>query len=171
MAARSRYLAIAVAIVLLATVFVVTQSGLLATVNPPDDGQYNRTTVELVDASGEQLANIDVRIADTPEKRYLGLSNTTSLGPREGMLFVHDSPGSYAYVMRDMAFPLDIVFIASDGTVSTIHHATLPPEGASGSDLTRYRGQGRYVLELPLGTTNETGLDEGDRVVIPDSVD
>jgi hypothetical protein len=170
MAARSRYLAVAVAFVLLTAGVVVVQSGLLATVDPPDDADYDRTTVELVDASGERLAEIDVRIADTPEKRYLGLSNTTSLAPREGMLFVHDSAGQYAYVMRDMAFPLDIVFIAPDGTVTTIHHATLPPEGTSDSDLTRYRGQGRYVLELPLGTTNETGLDAGDRVVIPESV-
>ena len=170
MAARSRYVAIAVAVVLLAIVFVVTQSGLLATVDPPDDAEYDRTTVELVDTSGERLAEIDVRIADTPEKRYLGLSNTTSLDPREGMLFVHDSMGSHAYVMRDMAFPLDIVFIAPNGTVTTIHHATLPPEGTSESDLTRYRGRGQYVLELPLGTANETGLDEGDRVVIPESV-
>jgi hypothetical protein len=86
------------------------------------------------------------------------------------MLFVHDAEGQHAYVMRDMAFPLDIVFVAADGTVTTIHHATLPPEGTSESDLTRYRGEGRYVLELPLGTTNETGLDAGDRVVVPESV-
>jgi uncharacterized membrane protein (UPF0127 family) len=171
MVARSRYLAVAVAVVLLtAGAVVVLESGLLAAVDPPDDSTYDRASVELVDASGEQLATIDVRIADTPEKRYLGLSNTTSLGDREGMLFVHDSAGQRAYVMRDMAFPLDIVFIAPDGTVTTIHHATLPPEGTSNADLTRYRGQGQYVLELPMGTTNETGLDTGDRVVVPDSV-
>jgi hypothetical protein len=161
-------LAVAALFVLLTAGVVVVQSGVLATVDPPDENDYDRTTVALVDASGERLAEIDARVADTPEKRYLGLSNTTSLGPREGMLFVHDSEGQYAYVMRDMAFPLDIVFVSSEGTVTTIHHATLPPEGTSGSELTRYRGRGRYVLELPLGTANETGLDEGDRVVIPD---
>jgi uncharacterized membrane protein (UPF0127 family) len=163
-------LGVAVAFVLLTAGVVVVQSGLFATVDPPDDGEYDRATVTLVDASGERLTEVDVRIADTPEKRYVGLSATESLGPREGMLFVHDSAGQYAYVMRDMAFPLDIVFVASDGTVTTIHHAPLPPEGTSSSELTRYRGQGRYVLEFPLGTANETGLTEGDRVVIPDSV-
>jgi hypothetical protein len=160
-------LAVAALFVLLTAGVVVVQSGVLATVDPPDASDYERTTVALVDASGERLAEIDVRVADTPEKRYLGLSNTTSLDPREGMLFVHDSEGQYAYVMRDMAFPLDIVFIAPGGEVTVIHHATLPPAGTSESELTRYRGRGRYVLELPLGTANETGLDEGDRVVIP----
>jgi uncharacterized membrane protein (UPF0127 family) len=140
------------------------------TADATDDSAYDRTTVELVDVSGESLAEIDVRIADTREKRYLGLSATESLDAREGMLFVHDSEGRYAYVMRDMDFPLDIVFVAPDGTVTTIHHATLPPEGTSESQLTRYPGRGKYVLEVPMGTANETGLDEGDRVVIPDSV-
>jgi hypothetical protein len=163
-------LGVAVAFVLLTAGVVVVQSGLLATVDPPDDGEYERATVTLVDASGDRLADIDVRIADTAEKRYLGLSDTESLAPREGMLFVHDSTGEYAYVMRDMDFPLDIVFVAPDGTVTTIHHASLPPEGTNNSDLTRYRGTGRYVLELPRGTANETGLDEGDRVVVPESV-
>jgi hypothetical protein len=163
-------LAVAALFVLLTAGVVVVQSGLLATVDPPEGDDYQRATVELADASGERLAEIRVRVADTPEKRYLGLSATESLGPREGMLFVHDSEGEYAYVMRDMSFPLDIVFVAPDGTVTTIHHATLPPEGTSDSDLTRYRGRGQYVLELPLGTANETGLDVGDRVVVPDTV-
>jgi uncharacterized membrane protein (UPF0127 family) len=163
-------LAVAVAFVLLTAGVLVAQSGLLATVDPPEEDAYDRATVELVDASGDRLATVEVRVADTPEKRYLGLSDTESLGPREGMLFVHDSPGQYAYVMRDMAFPLDIVFVAPDGTVTTVHHASLPPAGTSESDLTRYRGRGLYVLELPRGTANETGLDEGDRVVVPESV-
>ena len=163
-------LGVSIAFILLTAGVLVVQSGLLATIDPPADDEYDRTTVALVDASGERLADIDVRLADTAEKRYLGLSATESLDAREGMLFVHDAEGQYAYVMRDMAFPLDIVFVAPDGTVTTIHHASLPPEGTSGADLTRYRGTGRYVLELPRGTANETGLDAGDRVVIPDSV-
>jgi hypothetical protein len=163
-------LAVAVLFIVLTAGVVVVQSGLFATVDPPEDDEYDRTTVELVDASGEPLAEIRVRIADTPEKRYLGLSATESLDAREGMLFVHEEEGQYAYVMREMDFPLDIVFVAPNGTVTTIHHATLPPEGTSESDLTRYRGRGRYVLELPLGTANETGLDAGDRVVVPESI-
>ncbi len=69
-------------------------------------------------------------------------------------MFVHDSSGTYAYVMRDMDFPLDIVFVAENGTITRIHHAELAPEGTSESDLTRYRGTGKYVLELPYGYTN-----------------
>ena len=131
---------------------------------------YSRSTLELVDVSGETLSVIEVRIADTPEELYRGLSETDSLGRKEGMLFVHESSGVRAYVMRNMAFPLDIVFISADGTVTEIQRADLPPDGADDADLERYYGRGKYVLEIPMGTAEEIGLSEGDRVVIPSSV-
>jgi uncharacterized membrane protein (UPF0127 family) len=129
-------------------------------------GDYERTTVTVVGEDGTTLATVDVRVSDTFQKRYTGLSDTDSLGPSEGMLFVHDEEGEYAYVMRDMAFPLDIVFVASDGTITRIHHAPLPPEGTENTELTRYRGRGQYVLEVPYGYTNETGIEVGDSVRI-----
>ncbi|WP_248895627.1 DUF192 domain-containing protein [Haloplanus halobius] len=140
-----------------------------ATQTPVTPGDSYRTaTVDLVDRNGTQLATVDVWIADSFTKRYTGLSDTTALEPGQGMLFVHDQEGNHAYVMRDMAFPLDMVFIAENGTITTIHHAPLPPEGAGGNDLTRYSGRAKYVLEVPMGYTNETRIDEGDRVRVGD---
>jgi len=124
---------------------------------------YETTTVELIDANGTQLATVDVWVADTLPKRYTGLSDTTALEPGQGMLFVHGSEGERSYVMRDMAFPLDIVFVAADGTITTIHHA--PVHDGSG-DLKQYSGRAKYVLEVPMGYTNRTGVEVGDRVRI-----
>lgn len=132
-----------------------------------DPGTYERTTVTLEDANGSTLANVSVRIADTSTKRCVGLSDTKSLPDGEGMLFVHPKEGEHTYVMRDMAFPLDIVFAASNGTVTEIYHAPTEP---GGGDLTRYRGRGKFVLEVPRGYANETGLDVGDRIAVPASV-
>jgi hypothetical protein len=130
---------------------------------PPSDG-YDRTTVTFVDENGTELASVRVRVADTLMKRYTGLSNTDSLDDGEGMLFVHDSEGDHAYVMRDMDFPLDMIFVDASGTVTTVHHAPLP----SGGGLKRYRGRAKYVVEVPMGYTNETGIEEGDRMVVGD---
>mgnify|MGYP002338704089 FL=1 len=147
------------ALLALGIVAVAMNPGLLPT------GEYERTTVTVVDdATDEALASVNVRIADTGQKRYTGLSDTESLGPNEGMLFVHDADEQHAYVMREMAFPLDIVFADANGTITTIHHAELPPEGTSGSDLTRYRGRGQYVLEVPYNYTREHGIEPGDRI-------
>ncbi|WP_117594169.1 DUF192 domain-containing protein [Haloprofundus halophilus] len=136
--------------------------------SPPAPSEYETTTVTTVDGNdGTELAAVDVRIADTHNKRYTGLSNTTSLDDGEGMLFVHDSEGEYSYVMRNMEFPLDIVFVDADGTITRIHHAPLDPADESEGQLTRYTGHGKYVLEVPMGYTNRTGISEGDRLLIP----
>jgi uncharacterized membrane protein (UPF0127 family) len=131
----------------------------------PDD--HSGPNVSIVDEDDEVLATVEVRVADTYEKRYTGLSDTESLEAGEGMLFVHQEEGQYAYVMRDMDFPLDIVFTDANGTITAIHHAPVPPEGTSGDELTRYRGTGKYVLEVPMGYTNQTGIETGDRIVVP----
>jgi Uncharacterized conserved protein len=123
-------------------------------------GPYDRTTLTITDEqNATALAAVEARVADTFKKRYTGLSNTTSLGANEGMLFVHDrnAPG---YVMRDMAFPIDIVFIDSDGKITRIHHAAVD------ADRT-FHGPGRYVLELPYNYTRDNDITVGDRVEIP----
>ncbi|WP_338740092.1 DUF192 domain-containing protein [Haloplanus salilacus] len=126
---------------------------------------YETTTVDLVDEDGTRLAAVDVWIADSWPKRYTGLSDTTALEDGQGMLFVHDQEGTHGYVMREMAFPLDMVFVAGNGTITTIHHAPVESDG----DLTQYSGRAKYVLEVPMGYTNETGVEVGDRVVIEDA--
>lgn len=135
---------------------------------PGNVGPYERATVTVEDENGTQLATVDVRIADTRDKRRLGLSNTSSLASGEGMLFVHEAEGRHVYVMRRMDFPLDIVFVDADGTITTIHHAPVPEEIPGGNG--RFPGRGKYVLEVPRGWTNATGVDVGDQVVVPDGV-
>jgi len=147
---------------------VVVQTGILA--SPLDADDYETTTVTLQDRSGTNRSTVDVRIADTDRKRYVGLSETASLAEDEGMLFVHNREERHAYVMRNMSFPLDIVFIDANGTITRIHHAETEPNTAN-RDLTRYPGTGKYVLEVERGYTNRTCIEEGDTVVIPDSVD
>ncbi|MDR5674725.1 putative membrane protein [Halalkaliarchaeum sp. AArc-CO] len=128
-------------------------------------GDYEWTTVTIENAdSGDRLATVDARIADTREKRYTGLSNTDDLAPDEGMWFVHDEPGTYDYIMRDMSFPIDIVFVDENGTITTIHEAPVEEDQSS---LTTYTGYGQYVLEVNLGFTDEHGIEEGDLVVEP----
>ena len=159
-------LAIAFAVVVLGAVAAVfVQSGLVYTVFPPSPDGYERATVTTYDENGTQLATVEVRIADTRGKQYLGLSATDELGPNEGMLFVHDEEDTRGYVMRNMSFPLDIVFVGSDERVTRIYHAPVP----DGEYDRSYSGRGKWVLEVPRGWTNRTGLDVGDRVAVPPS--
>jgi len=132
-----------------------------------DPGPYERTTVTVVDENGTELGSVDARIADAWDERIVGLSRTASLPADEGMLFVHDAEQRHTFVMRKMSFPLDIVFVAENGTITRIHHAPVPSEGTGESGLAKYPGRGKYVLEVNRGWTNETDVSVGDRVRIP----
>jgi hypothetical protein len=110
---------------------------------------------------------VEVRIADTAEKRRIGLSETASLAAGEGMLFVHPDSGRHSYWMRGMSFPIDIVFATADGEVTTIHHAATPDQLDGYGE---FPGRGRYVLEVPRGHTNATGLGVGDCLAVPPGV-
>ena len=123
------------------------------------------TQVFVEDENGDSLGNVTVEVADTQSERYTGLSEHESLGPNEGMLFVYDSEGSHAYVMRSMSFPIDIVYIGANGRITSIHHAPVEDDN---EDLTRYRGVGKWVLEVPYNWTTERGVEVGDRVRIKD---
>ncbi|WP_255198645.1 DUF192 domain-containing protein [Halorarius litoreus] len=127
---------------------------------------YDHTTVTVVDAeTGEELGTVETAIADTYRKKYTGLSKTESLPADRGMLFPYDSEGSHTYVMREMDFGIDIVYIGANGTITKIHHAPEPPEGEDGENY-RYPGTGQYVLEVNYEWTTEHNVTEGDRVRI-----
>ncbi len=125
------------------------------------DRHPDRALVTVIDEDGTRLGTVNARVADTGSERYTGLSDTESLGPNEGMLFVHEVEGSKAYVMRDMAFPIDIVFIGGDRRITAIHHAPTeePP-------YERYTGRAKWVLEVPYNWTTDHGVEVGDRVRI-----
>jgi uncharacterized membrane protein (UPF0127 family) len=126
---------------------------------------HDRATVTLRDGgpNGTTLGVVDARVADSSREMCVGLSDTPSVSSGEGMLFVHDSPGEYTYVMRGMEYGLDIVFIATNGRITGIQHARPPNPGEDGETL-EHTGTGTLVLEVPRGYTNETGVDVGDRV-------
>ena len=125
---------------------------------------YEQTTVTVVDAdTGEELGTVEAAIADNSSLRYTGLSETDELPEDRGMLFTYDSEDRRTYVMRNMSFGIDIVFVGADRTITTIHHAPEPGPDEDGSQQ-RYPGTGQYVLEVNYEWTAERGIEEGDRL-------
>ena len=52
-----------------------------------------------------------VSVADTEARREQGLSGTKTLLPHTGMLFVFENPGKYGFWMKEMQYPIDIVWV------------------------------------------------------------
>ena len=136
----------------------------LAGYDPASPGDYGHTTVAAVDGeTGEELGRVNAAVADSFSKRYVGLSETDRLPEDRGMLFVHDDVDERTYVMRNMSFGLDIIFVDSDGTITAIHDAPEPGPDEDGADQ-EYAGEGQYVLEVNRGWTDERGVEAGDRI-------
>ena len=115
---------------------------------------------------GHTLWVYDVWVAETGPERYRGLSGTATLPDDTGLLFVYDKEADdRAIVMREMNYPIDIVFIDGSGTVTTIHSASLEP-GVPEDDLTHYSGRARWILEIPHGTAENHAIVPGTSVRI-----
>jgi len=107
--------------------------------------------------------NIAAEVADTPELRVLGLSGRATLEEGTGMWFVFDEDGLWPFWMKDTLIPLDILWVAADGTIVTIAHNVLPD---SYPQATAPTAPARYVLELPGGYASRHGIAEGQKVVV-----
>ncbi len=102
---------------------------------------------------------IRVSIADTDALRQLGLGGRAGLAPDEGMLFVFPQDGSYAFWMKDMTFPIDILWLSADKYIVDIRADVSPDTYPHAfAPIT----PSRYVLELPAGYTQSNGIQIGD---------
>ena len=91
---------------------------------------------------------IAVEIADTPVSRKQGLSGRNALGYNQGMLFVYGEPGNYSFWMKDMKFPIDIIWIGKDKRIVDITK-NISPETFPETFKSAIPAQ--YVLELNAG--------------------
>ncbi|MCX6713394.1 MAG: DUF192 domain-containing protein [Candidatus Vogelbacteria bacterium] len=65
-------------------------------------------------------AKITAEVVETPAERERGLSGRTVLPENEGMLFVFDRPGQHKFWMKDMNFPIDIIWLGPNKIVIDI---------------------------------------------------
>jgi uncharacterized membrane protein (UPF0127 family) len=104
---------------------------------------------------------VKAEVVKTPEKCYLGLSHRPGLPEGQGMLFVMGAARRYAFCMRDMRFPIDIIWIA-DGKVAGLHKQLSPSDqGDFVSPVPVF-----LVLEVPGGFADRHGIKVGDPVVL-----
>lgn len=98
-----------------------------------------------------------------------GLGGRESLAPYDAMIFPFSTPARYAFVMRDMEFSIDIVWLNA-GQVVDIAPNVAPEPGATEDQLRRYlpRADATMVIELPAGWAQAHGLVIGDRLAVPE---
>lgn len=104
----------------------------------------------------------NVFLALTPEEQQKGLSGRNGLGKDQGMLFIFDKPGDLTFWMKDMKFPIDIIFINGNRIVSIAENAPAPKSPEETLPLYRATGPADKVLEINAGLAKEYDLKPGD---------
>jgi len=105
-----------------------------------------------------------VEIADTPEKQRQGLSGRDELGNTAGLLFVFPESNRHGIWMKDMNFPIDVIWISEDLRVVDITY-NLTPE--SYPHTFTPDEDARYALETNVDFARAYDIHVGDTVSLP----
>jgi len=120
----------------------------------PGPGNPERVTIRLP-RSGVSMCE-HAALAATPMARLIGLLRTPTWGGQDGILL---QPCASVHTWG-MAFPIDVVALDRDHTVTALRAQLSPGKIA----LLGWRT--RAVLELPAGKIEQTGIRIGDRLTI-----
>jgi uncharacterized protein len=122
---------------------------------------FERMPLEI--ESGGRRHRFTVEMADTDERRTLGLMHRRAMAPDAGMLFDFKRDSPVSMWMRNTLLPLDMLFMDRAGIVRHIHERAVPMSEA----IIDSNGPVRAVLELNAGTVLRLSLKAGDRLIHP----
>ena len=133
-------------------VLLLSLTGCTPTMNTVD-----RLTQQTLTIKGQQVI---VDVATTPSQQQQGLSGREQLAEGTGMLFVFPVPAIQTFWMKDMQFPIDILWIADHRVIG------IEPAVAADDGLRRYSSPFAVdeVLELPAGWVQRYSVRLGDEI-------
>jgi len=166
--------AVAIAIgVLAAAVVLYLNPATTIMLGQPEHQQQELTISEEVrsGSNGYRQVNITMNglvliadIAATDEQRTKGLSVKDSLAENEAMLFVFDNEAEHTFWMKNMKFPIDIIWIDADKIVVHIEHNLQPCSSDLLCPTYKPIDDSLYVLETVGGFAEKHDIAKGTRV-------
>jgi len=96
------------------------------------------------------------RVAKTQAEREKGLSDTSSLGETQAMIFVYGSDGKWPITTKGMKYALDIVWLDKDKKVVYIVKNATPESYPY--EVFVPKEDARYVVEVLAGTTGKKAV-------------
>ncbi len=119
-----------------------------------------KNVVTIVTGAGS--VKIDVEYADTPEKQTKGLMNRATLGKLSGMLFIFPEEKTRSFWMKNVVFPIDVMFISSNGRINETTTLEPCPKDADACPTYDSKESAQYVIEVNAGFTQKNKIIEGD---------
>jgi uncharacterized membrane protein (UPF0127 family) len=127
--------------------------------NMPSVAETMNTKQAIVSIGGQNLV---ASVADTPLARSRGLSGTTSLNNKNGMLFKFEQADEHGIWMKDMTVPIDIIWIDEQNRVVSIEDNVSP---STYPKVFKPDMPAKYVLEVTAGYVLANNIKLGDTVI------
>ncbi len=108
---------------------------------------------------------VDVEVVSGKKDTERGLQGRQGLGPNKGMLFVFDHDDRYRFWMKDVKFPIDIIWLDRQDRIVAVGE-NVPPCVADPCPVYMPPAEARYVLEVGAGFSRAHGLKPGGRVKV-----
>ena len=106
---------------------------------------------------------IKVDISDNDCKRIQGLSDRKGISENNGMLFIFPREGNYGFWMKDMNFPIDILWVDDNlyvtGVEKSVSTSTYP-------EIIGEKYLAKYVLELFSGFSEKNNIKVGNKIIL-----
>ncbi len=108
---------------------------------------------------------INLELAESRGAISLGLGNRNKLGSDSGMLFIFSESDYYNFWMKDMRFPIDIIWIQGD-IIIDISKNVFPEFGVNLEKMKLYqpRQKANRVLEVNAGFADKNNIKIGDKI-------
>jgi hypothetical protein len=113
-------------------------------------------------------ADLTLEVARTYAQRERGLMDRAAVPQHTGMIFVFERDEIVAFWMKDTPVPLDMIFVAADGTVRRVF-ADVPVVARTLPDnqIPLEAAKAKYVIEVHAGEAVQDGIAGGVKLDIP----
>jgi uncharacterized protein len=158
---------------------VICNSMLTASAAQGNNINDNNNTNAIIKAIEESLSNgtkylkakvmvkgfeLNTDVPVTNELMAKGLAVKNQLKENEAMLFVFEDPAKHSFWMKDMKFPIDIIWLDSDGKVTHIEQNLQPCVSAFICPDYTPDLDSQYVLETVPGFTQRHNISAGNSI-------
>lgn len=104
--------------------------------------------------------------AKTEKEKQIGLSGRSGIADNQGMIFVFDKADSYGFWMKNMKFPIDIVYLKDQKVISIFDSVPNPKTPLDQLPIYTPSEPADTVIEFKAGTVKKDNIKVGDTASI-----
>ncbi len=113
--------------------------------------------------TNDETLFLNLEVADTIQKRTLGLMFRKSLPTNNGMIFLFDTPQKGSMWMKNTYIPLDMLFFNEKFEIVHIHENAVPHDETIITTPMPVSG----VIEVNAGYAQQNKIQSGNKIICP----